>query len=359
MLTPIVPPRSCSGSTGGTRITRARCTTWSTPTTCRAGNANHWRSRGATKHSRHAIRTRCTCLPISHTRLGDWDAVIHGNLRAADAALEHPAGDQGQYVWDEFPHAVEYLVYAYLQEGRDDQAAAQLQRLLATDRLEPTFKTAFHLASTQSRYALERRAWAEAMALAPREQAALDWNRYAWPAAILQFARGLGAARLEQLDVSRPAVARLAELEASARAAGETLFARSILVLRLELDAWIAHVEGRRDAALALAREATTLEDSTPKHAVTPGPILPAHELLGDMEMEQSRPEDALLSYQRSLDLHPGRLNSVLGAARAAHAAGRESLARDHYQRLLELCGNGTRLLPRQEAQTFLSATAH
>ena len=52
-----------------------------------------------------------------YTRLGDWDGVIRGNLLAADAALEHPAGAHGEFVWDEFPHAIEYLVYAYLQKG--------------------------------------------------------------------------------------------------------------------------------------------------------------------------------------------------------------------------------------------------
>ncbi|MGQ0835089.1 MAG: hypothetical protein ACT4O5_09260, partial [Gammaproteobacteria bacterium] len=80
-----------------------------------------------------------------YTRLGEWEAVIRGNLRAADAALEHPAGDRGQFVWDEFPHAIEYLIYAHLQQGADDKAAAQLKRLRETPRLEPTFKTAFHL----------------------------------------------------------------------------------------------------------------------------------------------------------------------------------------------------------------------
>jgi hypothetical protein len=291
-----------------------------------------------------------------HTRLGDWDAVIRGNLLAAEAALEHPAGDQGQYVWDEFPHAIEYLVYAYLQKGADDQAAAQLTRLLSNRDLEPTFKAAFHLASTRSRYALERRAWVEAAVLAPREPAALDWDRYAWPEAIVQFARGLGAAHLGRLEVSRPALARLEALEASARAGGEELFARNIQVLRLELGAWIAHVEGRRDAGLALAREATTLEESTPKHAVTPGSILPAHELLGDLQMEQARPGDALVSYQRSIELYPGRLNALLGAARAARASGEAALARGYYQALIELCGDGTRRLPPQEAQAFLAA---
>jgi hypothetical protein len=103
-----------------------------------------------------------------YTRLGEWNGVVQGNLRAAEAALEHPAGDHGEFVWDEFPHAIEYLVYAYLQQGADDEAAAQLKRLLTTAKLEPTFKTAFHLASTQARYALERRAWNEAAALVPR-----------------------------------------------------------------------------------------------------------------------------------------------------------------------------------------------
>ncbi|MEQ1761413.1 MAG: hypothetical protein ABL986_24145, partial [Vicinamibacterales bacterium] len=110
-----------------------------------------------------------------YTRLGDWNAVVQGNLRAAEAALEYPAGEHREFVWDEFPHAIEYLVYAHLQTGSDDKAAAQLKRLLATDRLEPTFKTAFHLASTQARYVLERRAWDEAALLMPREPATLEW----------------------------------------------------------------------------------------------------------------------------------------------------------------------------------------
>jgi tetratricopeptide (TPR) repeat protein len=91
-----------------------------------------------------------------YTRLGDWQSVIRGNARAAEAALSQPAGDSGQFVWDEFPHAIEYLVYGHLQIGADREAAAQLKRLQETARLEPTFKTAFHLASTQARYVLER-----------------------------------------------------------------------------------------------------------------------------------------------------------------------------------------------------------
>ena len=103
-----------------------------------------------------------------YTRLGDWDGVIRGNLLAANAALVTPAGEHGELVWDEFPHAIEYLVYAYLQKGDYDDARAQRDRLWGTENLEPSFKTAFHLSSTRARYALERQDWKEAAAIPVR-----------------------------------------------------------------------------------------------------------------------------------------------------------------------------------------------
>jgi tetratricopeptide (TPR) repeat protein len=252
-----------------------------------------------------------------YTRLGEWDNVISGNLQAAEAALEHPAGERGELVWDEFPHAIEYLVYAYLQKGMSDEAGAQVRRLLATGNLEPTFKTAFHLASTQARYALERHAWSEAVALEPCQPAVLDWSRFAWPQAITHFARGLGAAHLNDEPVAAASVERLAALEASMRTAGEEIFANNIQMLRLELSAWLAHARGKPQEGIDLLQQAAALEASTPKHAVTPAPTLPAAELLGDMFMEQGRPTDALSAYRHALDLYPNRLNSTLGAARA------------------------------------------
>jgi tetratricopeptide (TPR) repeat protein len=278
-----------------------------------------------------------------YTRLGDWNGVVRGNLLAAEAALEHPAGERGEFIWDEFPHAIEYLVYAYLQKGGDDGASAQLKRLRETARLEPTFKTAFHLASTQARYALERRDWNEAVSIVPREPAILDWDRFAWPEAIARFARGLGAAHLEKVTEARAAVERLTELEGATRKAGEDLFARNIQVLRLELSGWLAHVEGQKESSVALLREAAELEVSTPKHAVTPGPTFPAHELLGDLLMEQKQPAEALVAYKRSLELYPRRFNGLLGAARAAHALGDAPLARTFYQELLEVADGGMR----------------
>jgi hypothetical protein len=291
-----------------------------------------------------------------YTRLGDWNGVIQGNLRSAEAALEYRAGDHGEFVWDEFPHAIEYLVYAYLQKGVDDEAAAQLKRLHATARLQPTFKTAFHLASTSARYALERRAWNEAALLAPREPSTLDWDRFAWPEAIVQFARGLGAAHLGNVNEAKAAGRRLDELEAATREAGEELFARNIQVLRLELNAWGAHVEGQRESSVALMREAADLEASTPKHAVTPGPTLPAHEQLGDLLMDQNQPGEALAAYRQSMAFYPGRFNGLLGAARAARALGDQSLTRTLYQQFLELANDGTRQPAVQEAQDYVAS---
>lgn len=272
-------------------------------------------------------------------RLGDWEAVIRGNLLAAAAALEQPAGDRGQYVWDEFPHAIEYLVYGYLQRGADGEAQAQLERLEGTDSLQPSFKTAFHLASTRVRYALERHAWSEAMALVPRDPPTLDWDRFTWPEAVTWFARGMGAARERRVGEARTAARRLDVLEMAAGKAGEDLFTRNIRILRLAVSAWVAHLEEDSASSVARMREASDLEMATPKHAVTPGPTIPAHELLGDLLLEQKRPAEALEAYQKSLQLYPRRLNSLLGATRAARALGDESKARAFHRELLQVTG--------------------
>jgi tetratricopeptide (TPR) repeat protein len=289
-----------------------------------------------------------------YTRLGDWDAVIKGNLRAAQAALEYPAGDNGQFVWDEFPHAIEYLIYGYLQQGSDEQAAVQLQRLRTTARLEPSFKTAFHLASTQSRYALERRDWRAAEAIVSREPATLDWDRFAWPEAITRFAQGLGAVHLGKVAEAQAAVERLGDLEATMRTAGEDLFARNIRVLGLELRAWTTAAQGQTAASVALMGEAAELERSTPKHAVTPGPTLPADEQWGDLLMQQGNPAEALAAYKRSMSLYPKRFNGLLGAARAARALGDRSGASGYYGTLLEVAGGATRKADVAEARRFI-----
>jgi tetratricopeptide (TPR) repeat protein len=121
------------------------------------------------------------------------------------------------------------------------------------------------------------------------------------------------------------------------------------------LNAWLAHVEGHRESSVALMREAADLEASTPKHAVTPGPTLPAYELLGDLLMEQNQPGEALAAYQRSMEIYPRRFNGLLGAARAARALGDESLAGTFYKELLEVADGGTRQPALKEAQSYVA----
>jgi tetratricopeptide (TPR) repeat protein len=286
---------------------------------------------------------------------GDWDAVIRLELPRADAALDLPAGERGEFVSEKFPVAIEHLVYAYLQKGEDDAALAQMQRLQSTARLAPTPETAFHLASTQARYLLERRDWSAALQVVAREPAATEQDRF-WPAeAITRFVRGLGAAHLGKLDEARAERAHLQRLEDAARKVGAESDARDIQALGLELSAWRAHMEGKVESSVGLMIEASELGSSVPKNAAPPGAILPANELLGDMLLEQDQAPAALVAFQRSLERYPRRFNSLLGAARAARTVGDEALARKFYEQLLELANGGQRKPAMLEAKSYLA----
>jgi tetratricopeptide (TPR) repeat protein len=221
----------------------------------------------------------------------------------------------------------------------DDSALTQLRRLESTERLEPTFKTAFHLASSRARYALERRDWALAARTASREPVALSWDRFPWAEAVAMFARGMGGARRGDARMAASSSERLTTLDSVAQKAGEGLFARNIRVLRMELDAWRAYEGKETDSALALLQAAANLESSTPKHPVTPAPTIPATEWAGDMLLELARPSEALQRYQQTLTAYPNRFNSLAGAARAAQAAGQAALARQYYEKLLSVAG--------------------
>lgn len=289
------------------------------------------------------------------TRLGSWQEVIEWNLNAADAALEHPAGDKGQYVWDEFPHAIEYLVYAYLQQGNDTAAEAQLRRLTSTENLHPTFKTAFHLSSIPARYALERRDWQEAAELIPRPYNKLDWDHFPWPEAVTWFAKGLGAAHLGRVADAQRAYEHLSKLENTAEKMGEKLFTRQIRILRLSVSAWTAHLQGDEKHALQLMQMAAELEVTTPKHPVTPATTLPVYEIQGDLLMELARPDEALTAYERSLEFYPKRFNSLLGAARAANALDDGQTAKRYYAQLLAISASQSKRVGEEEARMYIN----
>ena len=289
------------------------------------------------------------------TRIGSWEEVVTWNERAAAAALEHPAGPDGEYVWDEFPHAVEYLVFAHLQRGDDHAAAAERDRLLGMASLQPSFKTAFHVASIPARYALERHAWEEAAALVPRpEIGGLDWDRFPWPEAVTWHAVGIGAAHQGDAATVRRALDRLGALEETADDTGEALFTLQIRVLRTAVSAWLASLDGEPERAERLMRAAAELEVEIPKPPVTPGPVVTGFELLGALLLAHGEPGEALVAFRRSLDLYPNRFNSVLGVARSAAAAGEAPAAREAYARLVSLGVEGSARSSLAEARSYL-----
>jgi hypothetical protein len=267
-------------------------------------------------------------------RLGLWDDSIRANEDSAAAALAHvQKSAPGKSAFDEM-HALDYLAYAFLQQGRDAKAREIVDRTRAVKALDNAqFAAAYALAAVPARYALERGRWAEAAALevAP---AWFPWAQFPYAEAITWHARAIGAARSGDAARAREAVARLEALRQAAVDAKIAYWPDPIEIQRREAAAWLAMAEGRKDEAVALMKDAVALEESIDKHPVTPGPVLPARELQGDLLMALGRPADALAEYEASLAVAPNRFYALGAAVRAADAAGRRDTARAHFATL-------------------------
>lgn len=275
-------------------------------------------------------------------RLGDWPKVIEWNEKATAAALR-VSGNADVARCGHFPHNPAYLLYAHLQRADDGRALEVLtavqKQMKARRRYQQEFVCAFHLAAMPARYAVERRAWGEAAALAPRTPEALGWDRYPWPEALTWFARGLGAAQDGDPAEARPAEARMRELSERAAALGEPTWQVYIEVDRRILTGWIAQAEGDAETAVAAIRSAAELEATVQKDPVTPGALYPPLEALGDLLLELGRSAEALEAYEAALEAWPGRYRALLGAARSGRNAGDVETARVYYGRLLETVG--------------------
>lgn len=269
-----------------------------------------------------------------YVRLGEWDDVIEWNRRSADAALQHPAGE---YISHHHPHALDYLMYGYLQQGRDEEARAVLEELGSRDGYQPTFVSAYALAAIPARWYVERREWEGAAQLPVNVPETFPWDQFPEAEAMTWFARGLGAARTDDLESARAAVERLEELRETAYADGDDYWADHIDMQRRSVASWLAHGEGRTDEAIEEMRAAAEMAAGIEKHPVTPGDLQPAHELLGDLLADAGRYADAVEAYERSLDTWPLRYHSLLGAARAAREAGMDDVAARFYSDLAEL----------------------
>jgi len=290
------------------------------------------------------------------TRLGLWDESIQSNLASATSAREHvTALHPGTTSFDEL-HALDYLEYAYLQLGQDKDAAGVVARVARVTQTDvPQFAAAYALAAVPARYPLERRKWADAakLTVAP---GGFPWDRFPYAEALTHFARGLGAARSGGLPVAREALARLEAIQAGRVKAGDDYWAGQVKVQQLAVAAWIAQADGRGDEALRTMRTAADLEDASEKHPVTPGQILPARELLGDLLLERKDPAHALIEYETSLGRTPGRFGGTYDAAHAAEMAGDRAKARVYYLKLEALAAHADGGRPELDSmRTFLA----
>ena len=290
------------------------------------------------------------------TRLGLWEDSVQSNLVSAKASKLYEEKNQPGEVYYEYLHALDYLEYAYLQLGQFSKAAEVVEEATSIAKVKPeTFQAAFAFATIPARFALEQRRWADAAKLEFRS-AGIPLERFAIAHAAHSFGRGLGAARSGQLELARTELANLRAVHAR-MIAGKDPWAVQVEAESLGIAAWIAHAERNPAQAERLLRQAADLEDGTEKHPVTPGELLPAREMLGELLLELNRPEDALKEYVVSLRISPNRMNGYLGAARASIAAGDVQSARIYYRKLLELARHADPRPELDQARTYLETT--
>lgn len=240
------------------------------------------------------------------TRLGLWQDSIDSNLAAREAA--HKQGDTGEEL-----HAMDYLVYAYLQGGRDQDANQVVEQLKKMPNLNAgDFKIAYAATAMPVRCAIERRRWADAALIVP--PAGAD----AQVVATAVWARGVGLARDGNAARARVEIEKLQQLEDQLRTSGKIYWATQVGILAREVMAWSAQADSKPDEAIPLMRAAADEEDSVEKPPVTPGPIVPAREQLGDLFLEQNHPDLALKEFETALVNAPGRRGALQGQARAA-----------------------------------------
>jgi hypothetical protein len=244
------------------------------------------------------------------TRLGLWDDSIASNLAAKNAAYQQ--GDTGEQL-----HAMDYLVYAYLQSNRNQKAAEVIQQLNALQNLNMgDFKTGFAATAMPIRYAVEQHQWSDAEKIANPPNSAPPQVM-----SIAVWARGVGFARTGHVPEAQEESETLRQIEERLRTSGDDYWATQVDIMKREVMAWSAHAENRPDEAVAILRSAADEEDGIEKLPVTPGPIVPAREQLGELLLEQGTSASALKEFQMALMNSPGRRGALQGAAQAARVS--------------------------------------
>lgn len=252
------------------------------------------------------------------TRLGLWDDSIQSNLAARRAA--HDQGDIGEDL-----HAMDYLTYAYLQRGRVQDAARVLEDLRNKSELQGSdFKVGYAATAMPVRYAIERQQWSEAAKLEPIAGAAPHVT------AIAYWARAIGFARSGNPKAADGEILKLQECLDAVKAKGNGYWTTQTHVLLLEAHAWSAQAAGNTTEAVSLLRSAADEEDAVEKLPVTPGPIVPAREQLGEMLLAIKQPKESLQAFEAALADAPGRRGALMGAATASEQIGEKKKAEEY-----------------------------
>jgi hypothetical protein len=267
------------------------------------------------------------------TRVGDWVESIETNRLSADAARKIDSRAEEL-------HALDYMVYAYLQTGQDravDQIVERLPAMAAgfdptvVKGAAPGSAGIFAMAAIPARRALERRDWAAAAKLDVQP------SRFLYPDAMTHFARALGAAQTGAVADARASVAALQDLSAKLAQAGEAYWAEQVRIQHDAAQAFVLLAEGKSAEAVKLMSDTAAREDATDKNAVTPGPLVPARELLGEMLLQLKEPGRALKEFQATLAKEPRRFRAVYGAAKAASLSGDRATSARYFRELLEI----------------------
>ena len=283
------------------------------------------------------------------TRLGLWQESIDSNLASSAAAQKFNA--PGNEL-----HAKDYAIYAYLQGGRDGEAKRMLETFSQPRQDDPQYFTGLYaMGTSRARYAVERHRWADAAALTVPLNT-FPGGRYSWTEANIHFARALGAAHIGDTDAVKKELQQLAALRDTLTQLNDKYWADQLQIQWEIAAAWLTLAEGKPHEALQQMRQAADHEDRTDKHAVTPGVILPARELLGEMLLGLKQPAPALAEFEATLRTAPNRYNSLGGAAQAAENSGDREKAKTYYAKLLTLCDHADGGRPElKEARNFLA----
>jgi tetratricopeptide (TPR) repeat protein len=252
-------------------------------------------------------------------RLGQWPETAELNERSARAALRLAESDPNEsgYAAMHHAHALDYMMYAYLQMGDRERARETLERVRRVDHGVTNLGFGYGIAASQARYYLEQQRWEEAARLEPRMPDVIDWAAVPAAVALFHYARGIGAARSGNMEQAAAEREHIDAAVSALREEGDDYWAYTTEALAKAVGAWILYARGETQQALALMSEAADLEDSMEKHPISPGEVLPVRELYGDMLLEEGRIQDAIAAYEASLERTPNRRYAEAGIERA------------------------------------------